>query len=88
MERRLEELDRLDADRLRPGGLYILRTDLATAEKITELTAAGGQYTFVLRSELDDRTAVTEGSTIDRLIAEYGFPVPLPPVFGGDTAAP
>lgn len=72
----------------RTGGLYILRTDLATAEKITELTAAGGQYTFVLRSELDDRTAITEGSTIDRLIEEYGFPVPLPPIFGGDTAAP
>jgi hypothetical protein len=72
----------------RSGALYILRTDLATAEKITELTAAGGQYTFVLRSELDDRTAVTEGSTIDRLIEEYGFPVPLPPVLGGESATP
>jgi Flp pilus assembly protein CpaB len=72
----------------RNGGLYILRTDLATAEKITELTAAGGQYTFVLRSELDDRTATTEGSTIDRLIKEYGFPVPLPPVLGNPPATP
>jgi Flp pilus assembly protein CpaB len=72
----------------RTGALYILRTDLATAEKIAELSAAGGQYTFVLRSELDDRTATTEGSTVDRLIEEYGFPVPLPPVFGGDTGGP
>jgi Flp pilus assembly protein CpaB len=72
----------------RNGGLYILRTDLATAEKITELTAAGGQYTFVLRSELDDRTATTEGSTIDRLIKEYGFPVPLSPVLGNPPATP
>jgi Flp pilus assembly protein CpaB len=72
----------------RNGGLYILRTDLATAEKITELTAAGGQYTFVLRSELDDRTATTRGSTIDRLIEEFGFPVPLPPVLGGESPAP
>jgi Flp pilus assembly protein CpaB len=65
----------------RNGGLYILRTDLATAEKITELTAAGGQFTFVLRPDVDDRTAETDGSTIDRLIEEYGFPVPVPPVF-------
>lgn len=70
----------------RNGGLYILRTDLATAEKITELTAAGGQFTFVLRPDVDDRTAETDGSTIDRLIEEYGFPVPLPPEFGGESA--
>jgi Flp pilus assembly protein CpaB len=72
----------------RNGGLYILRTDLATAEKITELAAAGGQFTFVLRPEIDDRTATTEGSTIDRLIEEYGFPVPLPPVFASPSASP
>lgn len=65
----------------RNGGLYILRTDLATAEKITELTAAGGQFTFVLRPDVDDRTATTDGSTINTLIDEYGFPVPQPPVF-------
>jgi Flp pilus assembly protein CpaB len=70
----------------RNGGLYILRTDLATAEKITELTAAGGQFTFVLRPDVDDRTAGTEGSTIDSLIDEYGFPVPLPPDFPGSSA--
>ncbi|MGH2454746.1 MAG: Flp pilus assembly protein CpaB [Candidatus Limnocylindria bacterium] len=70
----------------RNGALYILRTDLATAEKITELTAAGGQFTFVLRPDVDDREAVTDGSTIDRLIAEYDFPVPLPPIFEEDSA--
>jgi len=72
----------------RNGGLYILRTDLATAEKITELTAAGGQFTFVLRPDVDDRTAKTDGSTIDRLIDEYGFPVPLPPEFTDNVASP
>jgi Flp pilus assembly protein CpaB len=71
----------------RNGGLYILRTDLATAEKITELTAAGGQFTFVLRPDVDDRTADTDGSTIDRLIDEYGFPVPIPPDFRTDQSA-
>jgi hypothetical protein len=29
----------------------------------------------------DDRTAETEGSTIDRLVEEYGFPVPRPVQF-------
>jgi Flp pilus assembly protein CpaB len=73
----------------RNGSLYILRTDLATSEKITELAAAGGQFTLVLRPDLDDRTAKTDGSTIDRLIDEYGFPVPRPPDFqGGEQAAP
>jgi Flp pilus assembly protein CpaB len=70
----------------RNGSLYILRTDLTTAEKITELTAAGGQFTFVLRPDVDDRTAETDGSTIDTLIDEYGFPVPLPPNFGDQRA--
>ena len=71
----------------RNGGLYILRTDLVTAEKITELTAAGGQFTFVLRPDIDDRTAETDGSTIDRLIEEYDFPVPLPPEFERGSSA-
>ena len=71
----------------RNGALYILRTDLATAEKITELTAAGGQFTLVLRPDVDDRTAETNGSTIDRLIDEYGFPVPVPPDFRGEQRA-
>ena len=61
--------------------MYILRTDLATSEKITELTAAGSTFTMVLRPDQDDRTAETEGSTIDRLVEEYGFPVPRIPIF-------
>jgi Flp pilus assembly protein CpaB len=68
----LQQLDIL----VRNGSLYILRTDLATAEKITELQAAGAQFTFVLRADEDDRTAETEGSTLDRLLEEYEFPVP------------
>ena len=35
---------------------------------------------MVLRPEVDDRTAETNGSTVDQLIEEFGFPVPLPPV--------
>jgi len=68
----LQQLDILS----RTGSLYILRTDLATAEKITELQAAGAQFTFVLRAAEDDRTAETEGSTLDRLLEEFEFPVP------------
>ncbi|HET8586712.1 MAG TPA: Flp pilus assembly protein CpaB [Candidatus Limnocylindria bacterium] len=65
----------------RNGSLYILRTDLATTEKVSELVAAGGQFTMVLRPDQDDRTAKTDGSTLDRLIDEFGFPVPVPPDF-------
>ncbi|HET6650589.1 MAG TPA: SAF domain-containing protein [Candidatus Limnocylindria bacterium] len=68
----LQQLDIL----VRNGSLYILRTDLATAEKITELQAAGAQFTFVLRAAEDDRSAETEGSTLDRLLEEFEFPVP------------
>ena len=60
----------------RDGDVYILRSDLATSEKITELTAAGGVFTMALRPDEDERTAETEGSTIDRLVEEYDFPVP------------
>jgi Flp pilus assembly protein CpaB len=68
-------LQRLDI-LVRNGTLYILRTDLATAEKITELQAAGAQFTLVLRATEDDRSAETEGSTLDRLLEEFEFPVP------------
>jgi Flp pilus assembly protein CpaB len=63
----------------RNGSIYIVRTDLTTAEKIVELTAAGGQFSFVLRPAEDTRTAKTPGSTIDTLIDEYGFPYPKAP---------
>ena len=65
----------------RNGEIYILRADVAEAEKIAELTAAGGVFTLALRPEADVREAETEGSTIDRLIEEFGFPVPVPPTF-------
>jgi hypothetical protein len=71
----------------RDGDIYILRADLATAEKIAELTAAGGTFTLALRPDQDDRTADTEGSTIDMLIEEYEFPVPRPPEFDDSPSA-
>ena len=64
----------------RNGAIYILRADVVTAEKIAELTAAGGVFTLVLRPEEDDRQAETDGSTIDSLIDEFDFPVPVQPV--------
>lgn len=71
----------------RDGDIYILRAELGTAEKIAELTASGGTFTMALRPEQDDRTADTDGSTIDSLIAEYEFPVPRPPDFDGSPSA-
>lgn len=66
----------------RNGGLYIIRTDIETAEKIAQLQAANGQFAFALRAEPDDRSAETEGSTLDRLIEEFDFPVPRAGEFG------
>lgn len=72
----------------RTGGLYILRTDLATAEKIAELQAAGAQFAFALRAEPDGRTAETEGSTLDMLLDEFEFPVPRAGDLGVTTPEP
>ena len=63
----------------RNGTIYILRADLATAEQIAELQAAGGMFTLALRPDEDDRTAETAGSTLDRLLKEFGFPIPVAP---------
>jgi Flp pilus assembly protein CpaB len=65
----------------RTGDVYIVRSDLETAEKVAELVAVGGTFTMALRPMEDDRTAETEGSTVDRLVEEFGFPVPRPPEF-------
>ncbi len=72
----------------RNGAIYILRADLVTAEKISELTAAGGQFTLVLRPDEDGRTATTLGSTFDALLREFNFPVPRPPVFASPSPSP
>ncbi len=72
----------------RNGAMYILRADLATAERIAELQAAGGQFALALRPEEDGRTATTLGSTIDMLLEEFDFPIPRPPDFGQVSPAP
>ena len=72
----------------RNGTIYIVRTDLATAEKIAELQAAGGQFSMVLRPDQDDRVAKTAGSTIDSLINEFHFPYPKAPAVAQNQAAP
>ena len=71
----------------RTGAVYIVRADLETAEKIAELLAVGGTFTMALRPLEDDRTAETEGSTVDTLVEEFGFPVPRPLPFETQAAA-
>ena len=71
----------------RTGTVYIVRTDLETAEKIAELLAVGGTFTMALRPAEDDRTADTEGSTVDRLVEEFGFPMPRPIEVGPSPSA-
>ena len=67
----------------RNGAVYILRADLNTAEKIGQLIAAGAQFMMVLRPEQDERVAVTEGSTLETLVDEFGFVAPKAPAFDG-----
>jgi Flp pilus assembly protein CpaB len=72
----------------RNGAIYILRADLATSEQIAELQAAGGQFTMALRPDQDSRTTTTNGSTIDSLVNQFGFPFPKAPTAGGQSATP
>jgi Flp pilus assembly protein CpaB len=58
--------------------LYIIRTDLQTAEEIAHAQNQGAAFTMVLRPETDtrdvDRSAY--GETTDTLISRYNFRVP------------
>src|SRR3989304_4073078 len=63
----------------RNGTLYILRVDIAQAEEISHLQAAGNaQFSLVLRPDGDDRQVDTEklGETTNRIIEKYGLPIP------------
>jgi Flp pilus assembly protein CpaB len=58
--------------------LYIIRTDLQTAEEIAHAQNQGASFTMVLRPETDtrdvDRSAY--GETTDTLVSRYNFRVP------------
>ena len=58
--------------------LYIIRTDLQTAEEVAHAQNQGASFTMVLRPETDtrdvDRSAY--GETTDTLVARYNFRVP------------
>ena len=60
----------------RDADLYILHVDLGMAEEVAEVIAASGTFSLALRPDGDDRTATTDGSTLDQLIDEYGFRFP------------
>jgi Flp pilus assembly protein CpaB len=60
----------------READIYILLVDLEQAEQIAEIQAAGGEFAMALRPDVDDRVAETEGSTLDSIIEQYGFPPP------------
>ena len=63
----------------RNGTLYILRVDIAQAEEISHLQAAGNaQFSLVLRPDGDDRQVDTEklGETTNQIIEKYGLPIP------------
>lgn len=57
---------------------YILRMDLQTAEEVAHAQNQGGQFTMVLRPELDTRDVDRSnfGETTDTLLTRYNFRVP------------
>lgn len=73
---------------LEAADIYILDVDLAMAEEIAELTAAGGTFTIVLRPDGDSRTAETDGSTLNALLEKYDFPIPEPAASAERGSAP
>jgi hypothetical protein len=58
--------------------LYILRTDLQTAEEIAHAQNQGAQFTMVLRPATDTRDVdrSSYGETTDTLVTRYNFRVP------------
>jgi Flp pilus assembly protein CpaB len=58
--------------------LYIIRTDLQTAEEIAHAQNQGAQFTMVLRPETDTRDVdrSSYGETTDTLLSRYNFRVP------------
>jgi len=61
---------------LPPVDLLIIEVDPQQAEVITFLLDQQARYQVVLRSRGDDQAATTAGLTYDRLVSQYGLPVP------------
>jgi len=87
------DLEVINADA--EAGLYVVRVDLHQAEEINHIqTAAGNLFSLSLRPLADTRPIVREdyGETLDRFVAQYGFPVPqlipLPGVSPGPSPSP
>jgi len=74
----------------RTGSMYIVRVQLAVAEEIAHLAAAGNvTFSFALRPEQDIREIDVSGlgSTTNLIITKYGLPVPETYPAGGGAAA-
>jgi pilus assembly protein CpaB len=61
---------------LPPVDLLIIEVDPQQAEVITFLLDQQARYQVLLRSRGDDQDATTSGLTYDRLVSQYGLPVP------------
>ena len=61
------------------GGLYVVKVDLHQAEEIAQVQAASSDaFTIALRADGDTRQLDRSGygETLNRLIEQYGFPLP------------
>lgn len=58
--------------------LYVLKVDENQAEEIAHVQAEEGTFTFALRPQADarDLDRGVYGETLDRIVTQYGFPIP------------
>ncbi len=68
---------------LPPVDLLIVEADPEQAELITFLLDQNIRYQVILRARGDTQEVETDGVTYDRLVGEYGLPLPAPVTVGG-----
>jgi len=68
---------------LPPVDLLVVEADPKQAELITFLLDQNIRYQVLLRARSDTTEVETDGITYDRLVSEYGLPVPGPVQVGG-----
>jgi pilus assembly protein CpaB len=57
--------------------VYTIRTDAATAERISYMTASGGQLQLLLRAPKDDRATGTTGATFGTVQPVFKIQIPV-----------
>ena len=60
----------------RLGGVYTIRVDALTAERIAYLQSSGGQIAFLLRAPKDERASGSTGATFGDIYTNFRIKIP------------